>query len=119
MLNFGELRVKRKLQLDVLNAEMARQTRTGWWKRTDWPAHLHKSNLKHLAHAARLPGNEPALKKIADSVNQMIEDCVKGLASLPQEIRRWLKSVKVKVDQRPMHRLQNQDSQDRYTNYWK
>ena len=50
----------------------------------------------------------------------MIEDCVKGLASLPQEIRRWLKSAKMEeVDPRPMGRLQNQDSQDRYANYWK
>jgi len=47
-------------------------------------------------------------------------NCEKGLASLPQEIRRWLKSVKMEeVDQRPMGRLQNQDSQDRYANYWK
>jgi hypothetical protein len=47
-------------------------------------------------------------------------NCEKGLASLPQEIRRWLKSAKMEeVDQRPMGRLQNQTSQDRYANYWK
>lgn len=117
----GELRAERKLQLEVLDAEIAKTDQTGWWKRTDWVTHLGESNLRHLAHAARLPGkDEPALQKVADAVDQMVEDCVKGLASLPQEIRRWLKSAKMEeVDQRPMGRLQNQDSQDRYVNYWK
>jgi hypothetical protein len=50
--------------------------------------HLRKSNLKHLAHTARLLGkDEPGLKVVADSVDEVIEDCVKGLASLLQEIR--------------------------------
>jgi hypothetical protein len=52
--------------------------------------------LKHLTHTARLPGkDELELKVVADSVDEVIEDCVKGLASLPQEIRRWLKSAKM------------------------
>jgi hypothetical protein len=119
--DFVELRAKRKLQLDVLDAELAKTDQTGWWKRTGWVAHLGKSNLRHLAHAARLPGkDEPQLKVVADAVDELIEDCVKGLASLPQEIRRWLKSAKMnEVDQRPMGRLQNRNSQDRYANYWK
>ena len=105
----------------VLDREMDKTDRTCWWKRTDWPTHLHKANLKHLAHAARLPDKEDAaLKKIGDAVDTLIEDCVKGLRSLPLELRRWLKSVQMnEVDQRPMGRLQNQDSQDRYANYWK
>jgi hypothetical protein len=121
LLDFGGMRAERRLQLDVLDAEIAQTDQTGWWKRTDWVTHLGKSNLKHLAHAARLPGkDEPELKVVADSVDEVIEDCVKGLASLPQEIRRWLKSAKMEeVDQRPMGRLQNQNSQDRYANYWK
>ena len=45
--------------------------------------------MRHLAHAARLPDKDEAwLKVVADSVNKMIEECVKGLASLPQEIWR-------------------------------
>ena len=119
--DFGAQRAERKAHLEVMDAEIAKTDQTGWWKRTDWVTHLGNSNLKHLAHAARLPGrDEPGLKKIGDAVDQMIEDCVKGLASLPQEIRRWLKSAKMEeVDPRPMGRLQNQDSQDRYANYWK
>jgi hypothetical protein len=119
--DFGAQRVERKAQVEVMDAVIAKTDQTGWWKRTDWVTHLGGSNLKHLAHAARLPGkDEPGLRKIGEAVDQMIEDCVKGLASLPQEIRRWLKSAKMEeVDPRPMGRLQNQDSQDRYANYWK
>jgi superfamily II DNA helicase RecQ len=118
---FGKRRAERKLQIEIIDAEIAQTDQTGWWKRTDWVTHLGESNLRHLAHAARLPDkDEPWLKVVADSVDEMIEECVKGLASLPQEIRRWLKSAKMEeVDQRPMGRLQNQTSQDRYANYWK
>lgn len=65
--DLGELRAKRKIQLEVLEREIVKTDQTGWWKRTDWPTHLSKTNLRHLAHAARLPGkDEPGLKKIAD-----------------------------------------------------
>ncbi|KAK3045835.1 hypothetical protein LTR09_012629 [Extremus antarcticus] len=38
---------------------------------------------------------------------------------LPQELRRWLKSVRIgEVDQRPMGRLQNESSQSVYATYW-
>ncbi len=119
--DFDELTAQRKQQLEVLGREMDKPDRTGWWKRTDWPAHLHKANLKHLAHAARLPDKEDnALKKVGDAIDVLMEECVKGLTCLPLELRRWLKSAQMnEVDQRPMGRLQNQDSQDRYANYWK
>ena len=118
---FEQMRAKRKQEEDVLDAEMAKTDRTGWWKRTDWPAHLEKSNLQHLAHASRLPDkDERVLVQVAELVDKVIERCVKGLSSLPLELRRWLKSVKMEeVDQRPMGRLQNMNSQDRYATYWK
>ena len=107
---FEQTRAKRKQEEDVLDAEMAKTDRTGWWKRTDWPAHFEKSNLQ----------DEKMLVQVAEMVNKVIEQCVKGLASLPLELRRWLKSVKMKeVDQHPMGRLQNTSSQDRYAMYWK
>ncbi|KAG5913929.1 hypothetical protein E4U61_006305 [Claviceps capensis] len=66
--------------MDVLVDELDPTDKTGWWNRTRWVVYLEKSNLKHLAHAARLPGTgEPELKVVADSVDQLIEDCVKGL----------------------------------------
>ncbi|KAK0926478.1 hypothetical protein LTR29_017851 [Friedmanniomyces endolithicus] len=119
--DFDELRNRRKQELDVLESEVAKTDQTGWWKRTDWVTHLGKSNLRYLAYAARLPDkDEHLLKRIADLVDELIEQCVKGLASLPLELRRWLKSAQMnEVDQRPMGRLQSQDSQDRYAIYWK
>jgi hypothetical protein len=49
---------------------------------------------------------------------RLIEKCVKGLATLPQETRRWLRSAKqAEADQRPLARLQNPESQATYTGY--
>ncbi|KAG6019369.1 hypothetical protein E4U40_007082 [Claviceps sp. LM458 group G5] len=113
-------RAKEKAKMDVLVEELVPTDKTGWWNRTKWVVHLGKSNLQHLAHAARLPGtDEPELKVVADSVEELIEDCVKGLESAPLEVRRALKSVGGDPHQRPMNRLQNRDSQARYANYWK
>lgn len=42
-----------------------------------------------------------------------------GLSTLAHETRRWLRSAKrEEVDIRPMGRLENADSQERYTGYW-
>lgn len=90
---------------------------TGWGKKTGWIEHLQGSNKRHLAHAARLPSkDEPVLTQ----VGALVEDCVAGLSTLPQELRRWLRSVKMsETDTRPMGRLQNKDGQKRYATYVK
>lgn len=50
----------------------------------------------------------------------LIERSVAGLSTLARETRRWLKSAKrEEIDQRPMGRLQNLDSQVKYAGYWK
>jgi hypothetical protein len=50
---------------------------------------LQGSNKRHLAHAARLPSkDEPVLKQVCDLVEALVEDCVAGLSTLPQELRR-------------------------------
>lgn len=105
----------------LADKEMAKTDQTGWWKRTGWVEHLAGSDKRFLAHAARLPGKDEALLgQIADLVEDMIEQSVGGLSTLPHELRRWLKSAQIaEVDQRPMGRLQNSDSQDRYATYWK
>ncbi|KAG5949781.1 hypothetical protein E4U58_001901, partial [Claviceps cyperi] len=113
-------RAEEKAKTDVLVGELAPTDKTGWWSRTGWVTHLGKSNLQHLAHAARMPGtDEPELKVVADSVDQLIEDCVQGLDSAKLEVRRALRSVGDVPDQRPLGRLQNRSSQVRYTDYWK
>ncbi|KAG6253987.1 hypothetical protein E4U23_006951 [Claviceps purpurea] len=72
-------------------------------------APMYQSNLEHLAHAARLPGkDEPELEVIADAIEDLIEDCVKGLASLPLDVRRWLRSDHpTEMHPRPIGRLTN------------
>jgi hypothetical protein len=53
-------------------------------------------------------------------VDMLVEDGMKGLILLPPELRRWLRSIKMaEVDLRPIGRLQNKDSQDRYATYIK
>jgi hypothetical protein len=54
----------------------------------------------------------------AQLTERLIEKCVKGLANLPQETRRWLRSARqTKVGQRPLARLQNPESQATYAGY--
>lgn len=111
---------KQRRELDVVDAPV-KTDQTGWWKKTGWIEHLQGSNKRHLAHAARLPSkDEPVLKQIGSLINLLVEQCVGGLSTLPQELRRWLRSVKMsETDQRPIGRLQNKESQARYAGYAK
>ena len=112
--------MKHEKEMQVMGREVERTDRTGWFNRTGWPEHFKERNLAHLAHAVRLPGNEEVkLKRAARVVELLIEQSVAGLASLERETRRWLKTAKrEEIDQRPMARLQNPESQARYTMYY-
>ncbi|KAG6018228.1 hypothetical protein E4U40_000534, partial [Claviceps sp. LM458 group G5] len=61
---------------------------------------------------------EPALKVVADAVDELIEDCVKGLESAPLDVRRLIKGVGEDPHPVPMGRLGQPDTQRRYANYW-
>jgi hypothetical protein len=104
--------------LQVLE-DAAKTDRTGWYKRTGWMGFLKDRNLTHLAHQLRTPDpSEYKIKLAAELTERLIERCVKGLATLPQEIRRWLRSAKREApDTRPLGRLQNPESQARYARY--
>ncbi|KAG6247583.1 hypothetical protein E4U24_003094 [Claviceps purpurea] len=97
------------LNTPLTDLEIAPMYQSCWLKRTGRVLHLWESNLEHLAHAARLPGkDEPELEVIADAIEDLIGDCVKGLASLPLGIRRWLRSDHpTEMHPRPMGRLTN------------
>ncbi|KAF1934619.1 hypothetical protein EJ02DRAFT_516885 [Clathrospora elynae] len=103
----------------VMDAEAAKTDKTGWFKRTGWLEHFGNRNLVHLAHQVRLPDQgEVKLQQAAKLVELLVERSVAGLSTLPQETRRWLRSAKQsEVDQRPMARLQNPESQAVYTSY--
>jgi hypothetical protein len=102
-----------------LDEEMVKQDRTSWFNRTEWPQHLAKRNMKFLAHASRLPDrDELVLQEVVRVLDLLMHQAVTGLSTLDIETRRWLKSAKrAEPDVRPFARLQNSESQDRYTGY--
>ncbi|KAL1640843.1 hypothetical protein SLS61_010226, partial [Didymella pomorum] len=112
--------MRKQLEDDMQVIEDAAKTdKTGWFKRTGWLEFFKDRNLVHLAHQARLPDrNKVKLQAAAQLTEQLIEKCVKSLATLPQKTRRWLRSARpTEVDQRPLARLQNPKSQATYASY--
>jgi hypothetical protein len=58
------------------------------------------------------------LQKVVELNISLVERCVSRLSTLDHETRQWLRSVKqAEADVRPLARLQNSDSQQRYTVY--
>ena len=82
----------------------AKIDKTGWFKRTGWLTFLEGRNLAHLGYQTRLPDrNEAKLQQAAKLTEELIERSVRGLATLPRELRRWLRSAQqTVVDQRPL-----------------
>jgi hypothetical protein len=112
--------VRKQLEEDIdIMGDAAKTDKTGWFKRAGWLEFFKDRNLVHLAHQARLPDrNEVKLQTAAQLTERLIEKCVKGLATLPQETRRWLRSAQqTDIDQRPLARLQNPESQATYAGY--
>ncbi|KAL6160847.1 hypothetical protein ACJQWK_12002 [Exserohilum turcicum] len=97
----------------------AKIDKIGWFKRTGWLTFLEGRNLAHLGYQTRLPDrNEAKLQQAAKLTEELIERSVRGLATLPRELRRWLRSAQqTVVDQRPLARLQNPESQATYASY--
>jgi superfamily II DNA helicase RecQ len=116
--DYKKVREQLEEEMHVME-EAAKTDKTGWFKRAGWLEFFKDRNLVHLGHQARLPDrNEAKLKTAAQLTERLIEKCVKGLATLPQETRRWLRSAKqAEADQRPLARLQNPESQATYTGY--
>lgn len=75
--------------------ETEKTDRTNWFNRRGWPEHLKKRNLVHLAYQIRLPDKDKKkLQLAAQLAEQLMEKCVKRLAFLPRDLRRWLRSAK-------------------------
>jgi hypothetical protein len=106
-------------ELEVADAETAKTDHTLWFKKTGWAEHIAGCTLKHLSQASRLPDrDEQTLHEAVKLNSALIEKCVVGLSSLDNETRRWLKSAKhSEIDQRPLARLQNVESQQTYAVY--
>ncbi|KZM28551.1 ATP binding [Ascochyta rabiei] len=107
-----------KEELQTLE-DAAKTDKTGWFKQTGWLEFFKDRNLVHLAHQARAPDRgERKLKLAAQLTEGLIKRSVKGLATLLQELRRWLQSAKQsKINVRPLGQLQNLESQAVYASY--
>lgn len=106
-------------ELETADAKTAKTDHTLWFKKTGWTEHVAGCNLRHLSQASRLPDrDEDTLRKAVVLNAALIEKCVAGLSSLDNETRRWLRSAKhSEIDQRPLSRLQNVESQQTYAVY--
>jgi superfamily II DNA helicase RecQ len=106
-------------ELEVADTETVKTDHTAWFNKTGWVGHLYGCTLKHLSQASRLPDKDEQMLLTAVKLNgSLIERCVKGLASLDNETRRWLRSAThSEIDQRPLSRLQNFESQQTYATY--
>jgi hypothetical protein len=64
-------------------------------------------------YAVRLPAsNEPALQRVVQLVEELVEQAVQGLSTLSLETLRWLWSPHPKnINVRPFSRFQNRQSQ--------
>lgn len=63
---------------------------------------------------------EPLLKQAVSVVDTLIKGAVQGLSSLHNDTPFWLQTASStsKIENRPMVRLQNLESLDRYVGYW-
>ena len=111
---------KQRQALEIADKEVAKTDHTLWFKRNEWPEHLAGCNLRHLSRISRLPDkNERILQRAVEINVALVEACVTGLKSLDPETRRWLRSAKLsEIDQRPLARLQNPETQQRYSTYY-
>jgi hypothetical protein len=73
-----------------------------------------------LSYAVRLPvSDEPALQRVVQLVEELVEQAVQGFSTLSLETLRWLRSPHAKdVDVRPFSRFQNKQSQLRAAQLW-
>ena len=120
MEEYQRLQTKRKIEEEVLAGKMEPTDMTGWWKRSGYRDHFEKKNIQHLAWGMRMPGkDEPELMTIGKQIREWMEEAVKGLSTMPDGIRRWLRGAKLDTpDVRPFARLQKEESQLRYGDYW-
>jgi len=82
-------RQKHQETLERLDTEIMKQDRTGWFNRTGWVKHLAERNLKHLAHASRLPDrDEQVLLEAVRVLDLLMTRAVAGLLTLDLELRR-------------------------------
>ena len=81
--------------IEQIAEETSAKDRTGWFKRTRWDEHLQAYlDWRLLSYAVRLPASdEPALQRVVQLVEELVEQAVQGLSTLSLETLRWLRSL--------------------------
>ncbi|KFY94163.1 hypothetical protein V498_04016 [Pseudogymnoascus sp. VKM F-4517 (FW-2822)] len=111
-----------KGRLEIADSKTEKSDNTGWWNFVQWRPHFGSRNIRRIAHASRLPDRkDKQLQRAGEIVNSMVKGAVDGLSSLNDDTPYWLRTANSteKVENRPMVRLQNEDSLDRYIAYLK
>jgi hypothetical protein len=117
---FKEARERDAERQAVVEKEIEKSDNTGWWNLVRWRDHFTEYNIKRITHTSRIPDRrDELLKQAASIVDLMIKGAVTGLSSLHDDTPFWLRTVNTinTVQNRPMVRLQNEESLDRYIGY--
>ena len=117
---FDDLDTQDQKRLEIADSKTEKSDNTGWWNFVQWRPHFGSRNIRRIAHASRLPDrNDKQLQRASEIVSMMIKRAVDGLSSLHDDTPYWLRTANSteKVENRPMVRLQNEDSLDRYITY--
>jgi superfamily II DNA helicase RecQ len=117
---FNEIDEQDTKRLEIVDSKTEKSDNTGWWNFVQWRPHFGSRNIRRIAHASRLPDRtDKQLQRVSEIVSLMIKQAVDGLSSLHDDTPYWLRTANSteKVENRPMVRLQNEDSLDRYIAY--
>ncbi|KAE9362510.1 hypothetical protein N431DRAFT_452667, partial [Stipitochalara longipes BDJ] len=117
---FNEIDERDAKRFEIANSRTEKSDNTGWWNFIQWRPHFGSHNIRRIAHASRLPDRkDKQLQRVSEIVDMMIKRAVDGLSSLHDDTPYWLRTANSteKVENRPMVRLQNEDSLDRYIAY--
>ena len=80
-----------------------------------WRPHFGSRYIRRIAYTSRLPDRtDKQLQRVSEIVDIMIKRAVDRLSSLHDDTLYWLRTANSteKVENRPMVRLQNEDSLD-------
>jgi len=117
---FKDLNDQDQKRLEIVDDKTEKSDNTGWWSFVQWRPHFGSRNIRRIAHVSRLPDRkDKQLQRASEIVSIMIKRAVDGLSSLHDDTPYWLRTANSteKVENRPMVRLQNEDSLDRYIAY--
>ena len=118
---FQEANAQDEERFQVVELQTEKSDKTGWWNFVKWNEHFRGRNMRRLAHASRLPDRTDKEMKYASAiVKAMIKNAIDGLDTLYDDTPHWLRTANSteRVENRPMVRLQNEDSLDTYITYF-